>query len=88
MDEKRMKILNKILKKTCSLVDELELLYDAETNHLNEYETAGEVLQDLLLAHTDLIKAVGKLAEGKEMALLGAVQTTMQESLEALEKNS
>lgn len=84
MMEIRLKQLEKLLKKTLALSDDLQFLFDAETNHVNDYETAGDVLEQIDKARKNIIQAAANLISAREAATMGEIQNHMQMKLEEL----
>ena len=84
MTDYRVNIIKKITKKVLGLVDELELLTDAELRHLNEYDACEDVCLAMSDANVFLRKAAFKLQEAEAAAGLEDIQDKMQQDFDSM----
>ena len=84
MTEYRAKKLKAIIKKTQGLIDELELLLDAELRHLNEYDACEDLCMHLSEADGKMRLAVYELQGAEAEAELEDMQDNMQQSLDQM----
>ncbi len=82
MNEKRLKQLEKLLKKALALSDDLEFLFDAETNHINEYSTSDEVLSGISEGRKAINQAAVYLIAAREAAAKAEIIDPMQTRLD------
>lgn len=84
MTEYRAKKLKAIIKKTQGLIDELELLLDAELRHLNEYVACGDLCMHLSEADKKMRLAVYELQGAEAEAEMEDLQDNMQQSMDQM----
>ncbi|MBR3008358.1 MAG: hypothetical protein IKI35_05615 [Stomatobaculum sp.] len=84
MTDYRVKKLKSLTKKAQGLIDELDLLLDAELRHINEYANCEELCMQLSEADKNLRLAVYDLQNAEAEAELEDVQDNMQQSMEQL----
>lgn len=84
MTEYRAKKLKAIIKKTQGLIDELELLLDAELRHLNEYDACEDLCMHLSEADKKMRLAVYELQGAEAEAELEDMQDNMQQSMDQI----
>ena len=84
MTDYRTKKLKTITKKLQVLIDEVELLLDAELQHINDYEACEALCQKLSEADKKMRKAVYDLQGAEAEAELEDMQDNMQQSMDML----
>ena len=84
MIDYRVNIIKKITKRVLGLVDELELVTDAELRHLDEYDTCEDVCRATSDAVLYLRKAAFKLQEAEAAAGLEDIQDKMQQDFDSM----
>lgn len=81
MNEYRGKKLQAIGKKIMQLIEESEILMDAETRHVNEYDSAEEVCKGINESIQFLRKAAYANMQAVAASELEDIQDDMQEKM-------
>lgn len=84
MTEFRAKKMQKITARIQGLIEELELLIDAELRHVDEYGACEDLCRSMSDADQLMRRAVYKMQEAAAFAELEDMQDDMQQSLDNL----
>lgn len=84
MTEYRAKLIQKIGKKIAGLIDETDLILDAEIRHINEYDACEELCAMLTEAGKCLRMAAYQYQKAEAEAGLEDMQDSMQENLDKM----
>ena len=84
MTDYRTKKVKKIAEKIGGLVEELDLLIDAELRHVDEYESCADLCAHMSIAEQNLRIASYAMQEAQACAELGDIQDSMQQSLDKM----
>lgn len=88
MTDYRVNVMKKITKKVMGLIDEIELLTDAELRHVNEYDACEEVCRQMSDADVLLRKAAFCLQNAEAAAGLEDIQDKMQQDFDSLSERA
>ena len=88
MTEYRAKKVKKITDKIAGLIDELDLLIDAELRHVDEYDACEELCQRMSEADQNLRLALYAMQQAQAEAELEDLQDSMQTSMAQLERRA
>lgn len=81
MTEYRAKKMKKITDKIAGLIEELDLLIDAELRHINEYDACEDLCANMSEADQQLRLAMYSMQNAQAEAELEDMQDSMQENL-------
>lgn len=84
MTEWRAKKLEKIAGKTMTLIEELNLLTEAEMQHINEYDACEDVCRNLTDAEQMLRRAMYARQQAQAAAELEDMKDQMQQNLDSM----
>lgn len=82
--EYRTKKLQKLTNKIGALIDELELLLDAELRHIDEYQACEDLCLNMSDADKQLRLAMYSMQQAEACAEMGDMQTDMQQKIEQM----
>ncbi len=82
MTDYRAKKMKKIGEKIAGMIDELELLLDAELRHVDEYDACEEVCRNMSDADQLLRRAMYAMQQAEACAELEDMQDQMQQNLD------
>lgn len=84
MTEYRGKLMQKIAKKIGSLIEETELLLDAELRHIDEYDACAELCRNMGKAAEHMRLAMYAMQQAEAEAELEDMQEQMQQNLKQI----
>ena len=84
MTEYRTKKLQKLTNRIGALIDELELLLDAELRHIDEYQTCEDLCLNMSDADKQLRLAMYSMQQAEACAEMGDMQEDMQQKMEQM----